>query len=359
MVNLISFDEAIQRSRKDKARHLLLGNGFSIACKPDIFSYSTLYESANFEKEKRLQQLFSKLNTKDFERVIRTLEDSHRVCSVYDSQNIRLGKNLANDAEKLKDILLHAIADMHPDVPGEIENERYVACKKFLSHFISRKDQKGKVYTLNYDLLLYWTLMNDSMEAGEIIELETDDGFGRQKDTPDDIVQWKNDHTRNQRIHYLHGAVHLFDEGAEVYKYTWSGTGTPLLEQAQSAMRENRLPLFVAEGTSEQKMTKIRRNPYLHRSYRSFSEQMNKHEQSLFVYGCSFGENDRHVTESIAKGKIPNLYVALYEDVNSSTSRGIINEVQGIQGRRKEDNCLNVKFFEAMSANVWGKQEED
>jgi hypothetical protein len=36
---------------------------------------------------------------------------------------------------------------------------------------------------LNYDLLLYWTLMHDDMPFGDPIELSTNDGFGTMKMT--------------------------------------------------------------------------------------------------------------------------------------------------------------------------------
>src|SRR3546814_6226682 len=56
-----------------------------------------------------------------------------------------------------------------------------------------------------------------------------------------------------QRVHYLHGALHLFDAGAELQKYTWVNTGKPLLEQAREAMGADKFPLFVAEGRSDER----------------------------------------------------------------------------------------------------------
>jgi len=50
MVNLLTFDEAITASDKYSKRHAFLGNGFSIACRPDIFVYGKLFEQADFSK---------------------------------------------------------------------------------------------------------------------------------------------------------------------------------------------------------------------------------------------------------------------------------------------------------------------
>lgn len=353
MVKLTDFESAIKMSG-DQPRHLLLGNGFSIACEPGIFRYESLYETANFDKNEKLPRLFDRLDTRDFEAVIRVLEDSCKACKIYEPNNTLLVKNMKNSAEELREALLRTIADKHPRLPSEIDDGKYFACKKFLSNFISLDGLKGKVYTLNYDLLLYWTLLNDSMEGGEVIELMKDDGFGRIDETPGEYVQWLNAPDRSQRIYYLHGAVHLFDDGAEVYKYTWSNTGTPLLEQAQEAMKDGKLPLFVAEGTSKQKLTKIRHSAYLNHSHRSFIRLMDNKSHSLFVYGCSFGENDRHITEVIANGKLSKLYVALYEDADKPSSRKIIEEVQRIQSERNDGKKLNVEYFDAKSARVWG-----
>ena len=45
MVDVISFQDAISDSNNYSKRHLLLGNGFSIACRADIFHYESLPRS--------------------------------------------------------------------------------------------------------------------------------------------------------------------------------------------------------------------------------------------------------------------------------------------------------------------------
>ena len=65
--NLFSFQEGLKDSEKFKKRHLLTGNGFSIACRKDIFRYDTLFEQADFSKlSLNIQKVFEVLNTKDF-----------------------------------------------------------------------------------------------------------------------------------------------------------------------------------------------------------------------------------------------------------------------------------------------------
>ena len=45
---LLTFAEAIADAQSHSKRHLLLGNGFSIALRPNIFQYGKLYEQADF-----------------------------------------------------------------------------------------------------------------------------------------------------------------------------------------------------------------------------------------------------------------------------------------------------------------------
>jgi len=52
---LLTFQQALDKAAGYSKRHLLLGNGFSIALKPDIFSYGSLYENADFSAAPRLE----------------------------------------------------------------------------------------------------------------------------------------------------------------------------------------------------------------------------------------------------------------------------------------------------------------
>jgi hypothetical protein len=84
-MKLMTFQEAINKSSGYSKKHLLLGNGFSIACIPTIFSYSSLYNAADLNAMPELAGVFSSLNTNDFELVIHTLENSSKILTDYDS----------------------------------------------------------------------------------------------------------------------------------------------------------------------------------------------------------------------------------------------------------------------------------
>lgn len=355
MTKILTFNDAIQDSARLKKRHLLLGNGFSIACRPQIFTYGSLFEQADFSSAPRLPAVFKAVGTTDFEHVIKMLEDASRVVPVYSREAVEVAKQMAVDAESLKDILIQTVASNHPNIPNEIADEQFWACRKFLSHFLGDANKDGKVYTLNYDLLLYWTLMHEDMGFENPINLARDDGFGRDEDTEPEYVNWMGESgAHTQRVHYLHGALHLFDAGAELQKYTWVNTGKPLLEQAREAMGDNKFPLFVAEGKSNQKLDKIKHSAYLHHSYKSFAKQMAQRNDALFIFGHSLADNDKHVLKKISRGKIAQVYVGLYGDPESQVNKNIRNAATTLSHSRDKQEALDVAFFDAASARVWG-----
>lgn len=355
MTTILAFDEAIGHSASFKKRHLLLGNGFSIACRPTIFTYGSLYEQADFSAAPKLPDVFRAVGTTDFEHVIKMLEDASRVLPIYSSAAGAAAAQMAADAATLKDILIQTVANNHPNIPNEIADEQFWACREFLSHFLGDLNKDGRVYTLNYDLLLYWTLMHEDMVFAAPINLAADDGFGRDEDTEPEYVNWMGESAaRTQRVHYLHGALHLFDAGAELQKYTWKNTGKPLLEQAREAMDSNKFPLFVAEGKSSQKLAKIKHSAYLHHSYKSFASQMGQATDALFIFGHSLADNDQHILKKIGRGKIPQLYVGLYGDPENPGNKQIRSAATKLAQSRNTRFPLDVAFFDAQSAHVWG-----
>ncbi|MGL5793951.1 MAG: DUF4917 family protein, partial [Waterburya sp.] len=146
---LLTFDEAIEKSKCYGKRHLLLGNGFSIACRKDIFCYDKLFEQADFTSlSPSIKKTFDNLGTTDFEYVIKSLRDSAKIISAY-RDDLKTAKQMMDDAENIKELLVKTIAKSHPDRPTDIKKTEYIACQNFLRHF-------DNIYTLNYDLLLYW-----------------------------------------------------------------------------------------------------------------------------------------------------------------------------------------------------------
>jgi hypothetical protein len=351
----MSFGAAVADSEPYAKRHLLLGNGFSIACRADIFHYGSLYDQADFSKVPEVQAVFEALGTQDFEAAIRALENAARILPAYLTHGEAAKAKMLQHAAALKDILVETIAGNHPNVPVEIPEAKFWACRRFLAHFLAGP-KAGCVFTLNYDLLLYWTLMHDDMPFGAPIPLTKNDGFGNDEDDPDaDYVVWQGETGAHKaRVHFLHGALHLFDSGAELKKYTWVRKGVPLVEQAREAIANNAYPLFVAEGTSLQKKDKIRHSAYLYQGFKQFTSNVEVGTHCMFVFGHSLAENDDHILNRIGRGRFPKLYVGIYGDENTIDNRRIMASALALADMRHDRYPLDVAFYDAVSANVWG-----
>ncbi len=342
---VLTFAEAIHASAGYSKRHLLLGNGFSIACRPDIFRYDKLFEQADFSAPgDSAKSAFSVLRTTDFERVIKALRDSANIAPLYGATRAQIDA-MRHDADALKELLVQTIAQSHPALPGEITDEEYAACQHFLANF-------NTTYTFNYDLLLYWTHMHRENRA----DVQSDDGFRTSQSDiesgiPSDYVVWEPSQSHDQNMWFLHGALHVFDSGTEIQKYTWNRTGIRLIEQIREALNRDFFPLFVAEGSSAEKIERIRHSDYLAKAYRSFQEI----QHCLFVYGHSLAANDEHYLRLIERGKVSHLFVGLYGDPESSMNRQIVERAKAMRlaGRRRRE--LRVDFYDSESAHVWGQ----
>ena len=148
-MDLLTFNQALADSGQLSKCHVLLGNGFSIACRPNIFLYGKLYEQADFSKLSQTAKVaFEALNTQDFERVITALRHTEAILEAYGGAPQSFLDTLQSDGDGLRELLVETIAHSHPAWPGEVTHEEYAACRAFVSNF-------NTVYTFNYDLLLY------------------------------------------------------------------------------------------------------------------------------------------------------------------------------------------------------------
>lgn len=344
IMEVIDFSQVIKEIDQYRHKYLMLGNGFSISLRPDIFTYRSLLDSAKFDSAPHVGDLFKTIGTQDFELVIKHLIDSALVVSIYQPSNTDLISQLKSDAEFVKESLVTAIAKRHPDRPYDIEPEQYKNCRSFLSRF-------SHIYTLNYDVLLYWALMHSDVDE---LRLAPDDGF-RHPEREEIYVTWQQG--QSATIHYLHGALHLFDSGVEVVKYTWSKTDIPIVDQVRMALSENKYPLFVAEGTTESKLDKIMHNAYLHKSLRSLEACSDNSHSCFVVFGHSLADNDEHVLKCIGRGKTKKIFVSVYGDPNNDQNRSIeINARRLIQYRDSINSRypLDIVFYDAGSAKIWG-----
>lgn len=217
-VQLLSFDDALAQTVGMK-RHLLLGNGFSIALFPDRFRYGSLLEEADFTELAEARQAFDALTTTDFEVVIHALHQAVALLPLYSPGTDAVGR-MSNQAGALKELLVQAIAGRHPERPSDINELQYLSCRQFLAHFAGEprdrhrsggKDLRGNIYSVNYDLLLYWVLLHDEItlnnpnspwtfRAITMDPIQHDDGFRSPDEEPDAAyVTWDGEEAHQQK----------------------------------------------------------------------------------------------------------------------------------------------------------------
>lgn len=356
MQKLLTFKQAIEQSKNDK-RYLLLGNGFSISWNENVFRYESLLKQAEGRLSDSAKKSFKALGTTDFEYLMKVLNDASKLVPIYTGGDKSVSKQMINDHEELKKVLISTIAENHPEKPDDISDKEYDNAIAFLSLF------NGKIFTLNYDLILYWVMM----KAYDQSLFDCKDGFIN-PDVDADYVIWDTSGSNRPTVYYLHGALHLFDSGTELKKFTWIRTQKRLIEQITSALEQGLYPLFVSEGESSQKKEHIRHNDYLSKGLQSFSEigPTKNGEGSLFIFGHSLSDNDDHILDLIPSSNITNLYISVFGSLESDSQKAKDRKIERLKHQRQEiirqikstgkrtyKKPLQVYYYDAKTANVW------
>ncbi len=318
MPNVIRFDEAI-KDTEGGDRALLIGNGFSAK----YFTYTTLLAASGLEEGKPIRNLFEKLNTADFEAVVRALEDAVIVEQAYGNDGH--ATELETHAQEVRAALVHALHKTHPMHRGDLD---YTSSAKFLQHFSS-------VFSLNYDLLLYWV----NLEKGHLR-----DGFG----LGEDLGRFRGPFSEDAhcQLFNLHGGLHLFDDGAGgILKALDRGSGV-VKTITDTIVEKRRLPVYVAEGTSVQKMKKINSVAYLRRCY----DILRRNGAAMFIYGHSADENDAHIYRAIFASDTKHVYFGVYKPDGEK-----LKQLDGLMSKYQKSAGSDTKysFFDSESAEVW------
>jgi hypothetical protein len=340
---LQSYQDVIKYlDKKGRDRHLLLGNGFSMAYDHKIFSYNALNTFIDNIGDELLIKLFQVVNTKNFEIVMQQLDNFIEIAKVF-TTDTKLVDRLVRASQILRESLIDAVRTLHPEHVFKIPDEKSRKCAAFLNHFLSNG---GKVFSTNYDLLLYWVLMRNKLDSkdGFGMEFEGFDEFSREAEFAD--LAWGK-YKDEQEIFYLHGALHLFDTGVEIEKEVYDSEHY-LLEKINERIAEKDYPIFVAAGDGQQKMAHINHNKYLVHGMDQFSSI----EGSLVVFGFGFGDSDRHIINAINKAakhgqKTDERLWSVYIGVFSQSGLDRVREIES------KFQC-KVKYYDARTAGVWG-----
>jgi hypothetical protein len=333
----IAFEDALARTVQ-RRRHLLLGNGFSIAAWPD-FRYGALATTVAGQNP-RMEALFMSFQTVDFERVARALLETQAVLSVHDDTAALIAA-VGADYHALRRLLVTAITRIHPPAPAQLD-DRIEACADFLALFIGndrRKPLRGQVFTTNYDLLLYWTLMR------RVKGLSATDGFGGRP------LTWTRRET--QAIFYLHGALHLFEADGVTQKLSVPGR---LVDTVGQRIERDDVPLFISEGSSPEKRVRIAESAYLTAASDGLAAACADPDASLFVFGHSLRDEDEHVFEKIADGAVSEVFVSVRAQDPLEAQAQVLKatELWVAKRRKRGGPPLTVFSYDPAQAAPWG-----
>lgn len=329
---MLTFAEAIGRVEEGGKPTVVLGNGFSRAWNNDIFNYANLLDAANFgERDQQIKDLFARLGTADFESAMRALVSARTVLVAY-GNNETLVAQIEHDEQQLKDSLIEVLSRTHPARPAEVGDAQYVAVRTFLAQF-------EQVFTVNYDLLYYWARNMPLAPVG----YQGDDGFR-------EAATWQGYETK-QNAHFLHGSLHLFDEGAAIRKHTFRKNSDPIIDQVQANLNIGKFPLFVAEPTAEKKLQRILHNPYLNYCYRQLSMAVG----TVFVHGHSIDANDQHIFDALKRSPAKQFFISIFGDENNAENRRAkANARTYLEGPDR-----TIEFFDAASAPIWHQEVDE
>jgi len=342
---MIDYNDVLKAIREQK-KYLLIGNGFSMAFNSARFSFTSLLDNAIdrglITKESPIYKIFTQFDTKDFEEVVKLLETSTKVLKTYGVLSKIDEKKILDDSKSLKKYLVDVITNNHPDKITEISDDKFFNSANFIKNF-------EKVYTLNYDLLLYWSCikLQSFIEEKRIKDsaLDISDGFYDPHEQTTDYVVFGNDGA-SQNIYFLHGGLHIFDKKSEIIKNTYSRTDKSLKEQTLENLNKDIYPIFVSEGTSEQKKAKIIHNAYLNHCYKSLAS-IGTQNSSLVIFGTLLKRNDIHIRKAILKSKVTSIYIGVSNEDEAKEFDDFIEQSSKLKKAKK------VYFYDYKTAKVW------
>lgn len=319
---------------------LLLGNGASRAVW-DSFEYISLYEEA--EKvgriDPRLAKLFLNLHTNDFEYVLRLLSQTRRVnqiLQIQDKDTLKLYRNL-------KIALIETIHEIHP------KHEQVKSQLLVIAEFMKRFDT---ILSLNYDLLVYWAMMEAKVKYGNWFK----DGFIDEGRFDNDYEPLRVPFNADGAtlVFYPHGNLILATTsvGAEV---KLKADEKLLLERILDIWKkEDYIPLFVSEGETDVKLEAIRRSNYLKTVY---DREVEAKTDSLVIYGWSFGAQDEHILRGIIHKGVDRIAISVHTTSSNSEffCSAVDYKIATMQLTVKKKEKCKICFFDSESAGVWNK----
>jgi len=325
---------------------LLLGNGFSTNIW-SAFGYSTLLEQSGLSG--RARELFGSRTS--FETVLAELATARKVVGVVAPDREQLLERLGGLADEVREALFQTVREVHPEANRLVAGVKpkgvfglvggHVEVLKQVAIYLRRY---AKVFVTNYDLISYWAAVE-----GKVVDL-----FPGSNPFDEYQAEYWLGNDERPKIFFLHGALHLWRslETNEEGKHT-ADVNTLLLDVIRSSIySEDRVPLFISEGSSSEKLARISASPYLSFCGRALADAA----APLTVLGHALSDVDRHICEAIERH--PNRKIAIGVWVGGSSpeaqEESLATQATKIRGQLAQ--CRDVVFFNSAEHSLTSSQ---
>jgi hypothetical protein len=285
----------IKDSFKDS--DLLLGNGFSINLHSK-FIYDSLFEKFISSLTDEQKSIFRSFGTTNFEVILQNLQITKKVDEIFSIDFDKVDEAIT----VLREGLIKTVKENHPR-KSEIDWDRLKSVANSLEQF-------NDIYTLSYDALLYHIilLVNDRYKNSEITYRYNDYFWASYNNNFLEFRDFQN-YPHYRHVYYLHGALFIFKHLHYDLKIRNNNTADELIELISMAINNELIPLFISEGSAEEKLLSLSRSNYLR-----FSNNMLKsYEGNLVIYGATLSDADKHIVDAINKNR-REIAISIYTD---------------------------------------------
>lgn len=317
--------------------NLIIGNGASVALHQK-FRFDSLKEEAEklrlFNED--ISKLFIEFDTSDFELILRLVWHAKLV-------NKHLGiidQKIDSAYENIKEALIKVVKEVHcehSDIADQLP-QLYQFTKQFRT-----------VVSLNYDLILYWILMYGNRNEDGHRFKDCFQGSGLFRNNWQDL---RNPIRKEKEVTlslYQHGNLSIFRDTKNTETKVQRGDFEDLLEVITSQWEDNKIPLFVAEGTGTKKLESIKSSPYLSTIFYEVLPDLITQKANLVIYGWSLGKQESHLVKQIFKnnqsGKVA---ISIFQNNQEECHR-----IYRLIKNEKVAPNIEVEFFDSQSSGCW------
>lgn len=317
--------------------NLIIGNGASVALHQK-FRFDSLKEEAEklrlFNED--ISKLFIEFDTSDFELILRLVWHAKLV-------NTHLGiidQKIDSAYENIKEALIKVVKEVHcehSDIADQLP-QLYQFTKQFRT-----------VVSLNYDLILYWILMYGNRNEDGHRFKDCFQGSGLFRNNWQDL---RNPIRKEKEVTlslYQHGNLSIFRDAKNTETKVQRGDFEDLLEVITSQWEDNKIPLFVAEGTGTKKLESIKSSPYLSTIFYEVLPDLITQKANLVIYGWSLGKQESHLVKQIFKnnqsGKVA---ISIFQNNQEECHR-----IYRLIKNEKVAPNIEIEFFDSQSSGCW------